>query len=153
MADMMDNWKRKELWHRRGEGFCVEVSRHTEAPLYDSEGPNRWCVYAYIYPAHPHFEKFEGDKMWQDAATTLPLHGGPSILRWHRDANGNPTSVQVGADYHHDGDSGYTFCDEAEDAYSVFRDADDLVAWLETPNTVIQGPPIGGPAGMESSTT
>ena len=119
----MDNWKRKELWHRRGEGYCVEVSHHT-VPIDDSErmttfaseGENRWCVYAYIYPEHPHFAKFEGDKMWQDAALALPLHGGPSMLRWHRDANCNPTSVQVGADYNHDGDSGYTHYDDAAEA-------------------------------------
>lgn len=49
MVDMMDNWKRKELWHRRGEGFCVEVSHHTEQTLDQSEGKNRWCIYAYIY--------------------------------------------------------------------------------------------------------
>lgn len=135
MDELMGQWRQKELWHRRGEGFCVEVSRHTDAPLDDSEGPNRWCVYAYIYPDHPHFEKFDGDKMWQYAATVLPLHGGPSMLRWHFDANGNPTSVQVGADYHHDGDGGYTFCDRAEDAYSVFQNTNELVEWLETHNS------------------
>ena len=135
MADMMDNWKQKELWTRRTNGFCVEVSHHTEPPCsYTNEGPNRWCVYAYIYPTHPHFAKFDGDKMWQEAATVLPLHRGPSMLRWHRDANCNPTSVQVGADYHHDGDDGYTHCDDAGQAYSVFRDADELYAWLEASN-------------------
>lgn len=69
----------------------------------------------------------------------LPLHGGPSMLRWHRDANCNPTSVQVGADYHHDGDDGYTHCDDAGQAYSVFRDADELYAWFEASNAEITG--------------
>jgi hypothetical protein len=153
----MDNWKRKELWHQRGEGFCVEVSHHT-TPTYDSErltthaseGENRWCVYAYIYPEHPHFAKFEGDKMWQDAALALPLHGGPSMLRWHRDANCNATSVQVGADYNHDGDGCYTHYDDAAEARSVFRDADELAAWLATPNAKVTGSPAlsASPCGL-----
>lgn len=131
MQDFMNEWKRKDIWTRRTKGFCVEVSRHTEQPCsYTDEGPNRWCVYAYIYPTHPHFAKFDGDRMWQDAATVLPLHGGPSMLRLHRDANCNMTSVQVGADYHHDCDAEFTHCADENEAYAVFKDAEKLFAWL-----------------------
>lgn len=130
--DILNGWERKELWHKRGDGFCVEVKHHT-LPLHADHwsGPDRWCVYAYIYPTHPHFARFDGDTKWQEAAIMLPLHGGPSFLRWHMDTNGNATSVQVGADYNHDVDTEYTYYKTAEDAYSVFRDANELVAWLE----------------------
>lgn len=132
----MSEWKKKELWHRRGEGFCVEVSHHkSDVRIDDSEGPNRWCVYAYIYPKHPHFKNFEGDSMWQDAASTLPLHGGPSFLRDHFDAQGNITSIQVGSDYHHLHDESYTHMDTEEDARSVFCDADELVERLSKQGT------------------
>lgn len=126
----MSTWKRRELWHRRGDGFRVEVSHHT-VELDGNKGPNRWCVYVYIYPAHPHYSEFCGENMWQGAATALPLHGGPTMLRWHRDANGNPTSVQVGADYDHCGDAEYTYYENAFDAAEVFDNADELVAWME----------------------
>lgn len=127
---MVDGWKRKEVWHKYGDGFCVEVSHHTSLPISKEEGPHRWCVYAYIYPTHPHFEKFEGDKIYQDAATALPLHGGASLLHWHQDGKGKITSVQVGGDYNHDGDAKYTHCEDSADAYPVFRDAEELVTWL-----------------------
>ena len=131
MNDMMKKWERKELWSRRGDDFLVQVSRHSVNLNPDfSEGPHRWCVYAYIYPNHRLFSKFSGQDMWQDAATSLPLHAGPSLLRWHYDDYGKPTSVQVGADYNRLGDDGYTHCAEAEDAYSVFRDADELFLYL-----------------------
>lgn len=128
----MDDWKWKELWRKRGKGFCVEVSHHTITypPLYKHGGRNRWCVYAYIYPAHSHFAAFDGDELWQQATKVLPLHGGASLLRRHQDKSGKLTSVQVGADYNHDGDEEYTHCDEAEAASKVFWDADELVTWL-----------------------
>lgn len=127
------NWNKAELWTRRTDRFCVEVRRHTEPPCaYTNTGPNRWFVYAYIYQTHAHFAKFDGSDMWQGASIALPLHGGPSMLRWHYDANGDPTSVQVGADYNHLGDERYTFFDNAEQAFQVFRDASDLYEWLSS---------------------
>lgn len=130
---MTTDWVKKDIWKREGKDFSIEVSRHTTRYHDESsdEGVNRWCVYAYIYPTHPHFKKFEGDRMWQDAATALPLHCGVSFLRYHRDDDGKVTSVQVGADYHHLYDNAFTFFETKEDAYRVFSDAGELYAWLD----------------------
>lgn len=136
MDDFMKKWKQSETWLRRGKDFSIEV-RHSievrpdEVAAMFSDGPHRWFVYAYIYPKHPRFQRFDGDQLWQEAANELPLHSGCSFL--HRNGNGLEVfSIQVGADYHHYGDDGYTFCENSGQAYSVFRDADELFAFLES---------------------
>lgn len=133
---MSADWIHKDLWGRRGTNFLVQISRHEE-PLPDTyqegwdEGPHRWCVYAFIYPEHPSYANFSGDKMWQDAALALPLHHGPSLLRWHRGEDGKPSSVQIGADYHHLGDERYTHAATLDRAYTVMHDAEELFKHLE----------------------
>ena len=124
---MSTEWDHKDEWRRRGKNFMVTVTRHSEDY---GEGPHRWAVYAYIYPEHPRFSRFNGPAMWQEAATELPMHGGPSLLRWHYDDARNPTSVQVGADYHHLCDERFTHYANAEDAARVFLDADELFDFL-----------------------
>lgn len=132
----MSKWNHKDLWRMSGKDFMVEVSRHSEpvredSGCYDSEGPHRWCVYAYIYPKHPHFSAFNGtEDMWQDAAAMLPLHCGPSLCRKHLNAAGDVTSYQVGADYHHLHDWQYTQMATKDDARAVFNDAEELHTWL-----------------------
>jgi hypothetical protein len=126
----MGDWDRKDEWHKRGKDFLVVISRHevmrTEASIFDfDEGPHRWAVYAYIYPAHPHFAKFSGTDMWQDASN-LGFHGGCSLLRYHHEADGKVTSVQCGGDYNHLHDTRFTNMATAEDARAVFNDADEL---------------------------
>lgn len=123
----MGEWQKSETWRQRGSQFCVEVV-HSTAPSDDD--PHRWCVYAYLYPTHPHFAAFAGEDMWQAAAQALPLHGGPSFLRWHMGTDGRAVSVQVGADYHHYKDDHFTRCADPDEARGVFSDAADLVAWL-----------------------
>jgi hypothetical protein len=128
-------WAHKDIWSLHGKDFLVQVSRHAEPVrdesfCYDSEGPHRWCIYAYIYPKHPLFGDFEGPHMWQDAAVALPLHRGPSFLKWHLDDAGNATSVQVGCDFNHLYDNEYTHFATREDARAVFNDADELVERL-----------------------
>ena len=129
-------WEHKDLWRLHGPNFMIEVSRHSEpvrdeGGCYDSEGPNRWCVYAYIYPKHPHFAAFNGtEDMWQDAAAQMPMHGGPSFCRKHMNAKGEVTSYQVGADYHHLHDWRYTQHATKDEARSVFNDAEELHKWL-----------------------
>ena len=119
-----------------GDDFLVEVSRHAEpvreeSGCYDSEGPHRWAVYAYVYPKHAHFAAFNGtEEMWQEAAAQMPMHGGPSFCRKHLNAKAEVTSYQVGADYHHLHDWRYTQMATKDEAYSVFRDAEELHAWL-----------------------
>lgn len=128
-------WDHKDVWRRHGKDFLVTIEHFTvelreEAACYDSDQGHRWCVYAYVYPKHPHFAEFDGPQMWQDAATMMPFHGGPSLLRWHRDDDGKPTSVQVGADYNHLHDYRFTQMATQQDAYAVFSDADELFDWL-----------------------
>ena len=131
---MNESWRKKELWTRLGEGFCVEVSHHL-AEHSDYDGPHRWCVYVYVYPTHPHFAKFEGDTMFQEAARIMPLHGGPSLLTWHVDNHGKIGSVKVGADYDHLHDEHYRQMQTAEEAHSVFADADELYLWMSERST------------------
>lgn len=125
-----DLWSHKDEWKAAGSSFCVVVSRHGVKPIDETEGANRWCVYAYIYPKHPHFKAFDGRDMWQEAATIMPLHSGPSFLRYHLDEDGEVTSVQVGADYNHYGDDRYTHMAARDDAIGVFHDAEALFKWL-----------------------
>ena len=124
----MNKWDHKDEWHRRGDKFLVVVKHHIVVPSIVGalEGPHRWTVYAYIYPNHRLFDKFDGPKMFQDATLGLPFHGGCSFLQWHFDGNGNPTSVQVGADYNHLHDDHFCDYETADDARQVFVDADSL---------------------------
>jgi hypothetical protein len=124
-------WSHKDEWHQSGEHFLVVVKHYTETPnKYSHDGPHRWNVYAYIYPKHRLFETFKGPEMWQPAATELPLHGGPSLLRWHLGDDGKPTSVQVGADYYHLHDEEFSYYATPSDASEVFNDADKLFQHL-----------------------
>jgi len=130
------DWKHKDMWSIRGKDFMVQVSRHAEpsreesSGCFDAEGPHRWCVYAYIYPKHPHFAAFKGNDLWQEATGVLPLHAGCSFLTYHRRDSGDVTSVQVGCDYNHLHDNEYTQHATKEEAWEVFVDAEQLVARL-----------------------
>lgn len=137
MTESKLKWDHKDEWHCRGKDFLIVVKRHTETPsLIDfDQGENRWCVYAYVYPKHPHFKNFNGPNMFQDAAHAMPFHAYPSFLRWHRDDDGNPTSVQVGADYNHLHDEHFTHFADAESAHEVFADAQQLHDYLTRAGT------------------
>jgi len=130
------DWKHKDMWSIRGKDFMVQISRHGEPAheertgCYDEEGPHRWCVYAYIYPKHPHFAAFKGTDLWQEAAGVLPLHAGCSFLTYHRGDEGQILSVQVGCDYNHLYDDRFTRQATKDEAYEVFEDAEQLVAQL-----------------------
>ena len=133
----MSDWNRKELWRKWGKNFSVEVSRHEEAApkdgcCYDSEGPHRWCIYAYVYPGHPLFAGFDATKgMWEQPH--MPGHGGVSYYRPHIDSKtGAITSHQLGWDYHHLHDWRFTQMATPEDAREVFGDAQELFDYLET---------------------
>lgn len=129
----MEEWNHKDEWRRRGKDFLVTITRHTEASFDPYDGPNRWAVYAYVYPKHPYFDAFDGtETTWQDAASRMPLHGGPSFMRVHKDFDGKVTAQQVGADYHHLHDDAFAHHATKEDAYEVFNDAGELFQWLET---------------------
>lgn len=126
-------WLHSDNWKRMGTHFLVEVARHSVElpPNYPlGDGPHRWCVYAYIYAKHPRFARFDGDRMWQQAAVELPLHGGSSYLKWHSELGKPPHCVQVGADYNHLHDDRFTHYATEDEAAEVFRDAGELFDFL-----------------------
>lgn len=131
-------WRHKDEWTKRGANFLVKVSRHADAGFDVVNGEvvrtgrveNKWCVYAFIFPKHPHFPKFEGPSLWQDAASFFDWHGGCSYLEYHRVSAEVISSVQVGCDYNHLHDDHYLDMATQEDAASVFRDADELFETL-----------------------
>jgi hypothetical protein len=130
------NWRHKDIWNYREQTFSVEIVRWTDDSSWNDEGPNRWNVYAYIYPKHPHFAFFEGDNIFQSAARSLPLHCGASRVIVHRNADGTIASYQIGSDYHHSYDEGFTFMGTQEEAGEVFADAERLIEWLHTSEEV-----------------
>lgn len=121
-------WRHKDEWRKRGQDFLIVVSRHSVASEYP-DGPNRWAVYAYIYPKHPHFAAFDGPKMWQDATAVMPLHGGCSLLEYPM-YEGVVSSVKIGADYNHLHDDSFAHYATQDDAAEVFSDAAELYQWL-----------------------
>lgn len=132
---MSAEFSKSEEWKLQGTDFLIVVKHYTEpaSPTFQDhdDGRHRWNVYAYVYLKHPHFAKFSGPHIIQDASNALPLHGGPSFLRWHYNDDQEPTSVQVGSDYNYIADSEFTFYATEEDASEVFSDARRLHAWLE----------------------
>lgn len=132
-SNISNGFEKKTSWAKRGSNFVVEISHHLAKYHSSDEGPNRWCIYAYISESHPHFKRFdrEDSSIFQEAAHELDLHGGPTYLRWYIGLKEAQTSVKVGADYHHDGDEEYTTSDNPEDAWKVFRDADKLFELLD----------------------
>lgn len=133
----MNDWDHKDVWRRRGKDFLIEITRHS-VRAEEWEGPHRWAVYAYIYPKHPHFSAFEGPQMFQDAASMLPLHCGPSLLEYPM-YEGKVTSVKVGADYHHLHDERFSRYATKDEAYEVFKDAEELFEQLQTRAEVATG--------------
>jgi len=93
---------------------------------------NKWCLYAYIYPKHELFSKFDASSDINcDAARFFDWHGGCTFLRMHMSGD-DCTSVQIGCDYNHLDDDRYlemSNFDEASD--SVFADAARLISVLE----------------------
>jgi len=128
---MTTTWDHKDEWRKRERSFLVTVTRHSEpvreeSACFDARGEHRWAVYAYIYPGHPRFARFARDQgMWQEAASELPFHGGPSLLEFP-EYDGKCTCVKVGADYDHLHDESFTRYATREDAWRVFSDAEDL---------------------------
>lgn len=134
------NWNpRKEWWHP-GTHFLVVVKHYIDNPsewaianLGVNEGPNRWNVYAYIYPGHPLFKKFfvRSRGSWPDICYQIPyLHGGVSYFHKHLNEKRKVSSYQVGSDYHHLHDNYFTYLEKPEEAEEVFQDAERLYDWL-----------------------
>lgn len=125
-----EGWSAKESWQKRGTNFLVEVYHYWEG-IHDfapGDGGHRWNVYAYIYPDHPHFAKFEGLSLYQDAAKVLHLHLGATHISMPF-YEGKQTCVKVGSDYNHLHDD-FTFVDSGGD-HPVFQDAQELFDQLQ----------------------
>ena len=121
MSRVTENWKHKDEWKREGSKHSVVVSRHTN----HAGDEHRWCVYLYIYPGHPRFSQFNPDRgMWDQPS--YECHSYVSLFKTHRRGNGDIGSFQLGWDYSHDGDHRFTEYATADDASSVFWDANKL---------------------------
>lgn len=128
-----DLWNHVEEWYKQGVDFRVMVKRwsFTETHWNLKEGRQVWNVYAYIYPKHRLWDSFEGPNMFQPAASALPLHCGPTFLKYNTEI-GKIESLQVGSDYRHLGDERFTNYETREAAWEVFRDAEELFEYLST---------------------
>lgn len=132
---MDKKWQHKDEWKVLGDGFCIVVSRHDFGVLDSTRGDNNWCVYVYIYPKHPYFKEVQKDEnMSGDAANAMPLHGGCTLFKSHRDENGEVCSYQIGADYNHLYDENFTHMKTPSEAFEVFSDAETLFQWMERKN-------------------
>ena len=128
---MSKEWDHRDLWDLRHKDFAVEVSQHVgQAHEELGLGPNRWCVYVYVYPEHPLFESIDLDGgMWQNALADPPLHAGCTFFKVHQQFK-EVVSVQIGCDYSHYGDEHYSHMVTKEEATPVFQDAEELFDWM-----------------------
>ena len=128
-----DVWNHVDEWYKQGVDFQVVVKRWSLPKSHWNlgEGCQRWNVYAHIYPKHRLWDSFEGTDMFQSAASALPLHCGPTSLKYNT-KTGKVESLQVGADYWHLGDERFTNYETREDAWEVFQDAEELFTYLST---------------------
>jgi hypothetical protein len=123
-------WEPKREWWHHGKNFLVVVKHHISQSE-SGRAPNRWNVYAYIYPKHWHFQEIKSESLYQDAAIAMPFHCGASYVRRHLSEDG-VSAYQVGSDYDHLGDD--RICESSPEdqcpSGEVFQDADRLIAWL-----------------------
>lgn len=121
MSNPIENWLHKDEWKREGISHAVVVSRHYG----EYTGEHCWCVYLYIYPEHPRFDQFKADgDMWSQPH--YECHSYVSLFKTHRREDGSVGSYQLGWDYAHDGDSRFSEYATADEAASVFWDANRL---------------------------
>jgi hypothetical protein len=125
-------WEHRDLWVLRHKNFAVEVSRHIAQAHEELDlGPNRWCVYVYVYPTHPLSGSIDLDGgMWQNSLADFPLHAGCTFFKVHQQFKGEVASVQIGCDYNHYEDDCYSHMATKAEASSVFRDAEELFVWM-----------------------
>ena len=126
------SWEKFDEWRVRCKTFCVVVKHWTVSEedsirFQEEYGPHRWVVYAFIYPDHKLFHVVSGEKN-TSKLEDFPVHGGVTFFRRHWSSDGKScASIEVGADYFHDGDDPFT---RDEDGQGVFSDAEALVKWL-----------------------
>ena len=114
--------------------FTVDVVHWVDKrPLKDmSPKPleHHWNVYIYICPGHPLFERIESEDFC--AAEFLPLHDGVSYHEWFYDSTGAVIYKKIGSDYQHAYDSRFAGYSTEDEAWEVFRDAEELIQFMES---------------------
>lgn len=136
----MSDWTHRDEWKKSGVHCLVVVRRHTVINIDNGlpdiyhylhkKGTNRWCVYVYCYPGHKFFASFSTPGLFRKEMESIPFHGECTFFEYHYDQGNIVTSVQIGADYDHGGDERFTHMSTKEEAEVVFRDADDLLRWM-----------------------
>ena len=118
--------------------FTVDVVHWVDKrPLKMSHKPleHHWNVYVYIYPDHPLFERIESEDFC--AAEFLPLHGGVSYHKWLYDSTGAVIYKKIGSDYQHIYDERFAGYSTEDEAWEVFRDAEELIQFMESEGEII----------------
>lgn len=130
----MKKWNEIREWSKAGKACAVKVKRSDNVLHGHGSGPWQWCIYLYLYPAHPAFPLVDqAGSMSQDLFDELPLHGGCTYFRTHLYGpaevpwkHEGTASVEIGCDYSHLHDDDYT---RDEDGAAVFADAEALLAF------------------------
>ena len=134
----MDIHTEKTLWYYKGDSFTVEVAVWSNPKerevlpkeLFDSIPEYHWNIYVNIFPKHPLFDKVVKEELF-DYGIDLPLHWGSSYHKWDYDASGNVVAKRIGCDYQHCDDDRFGKYKTKEQAWEVFRDADELIEFFE----------------------
>src|SRR5690554_877279 len=119
--------------------FTVDVVHWVDKrPLKDmSPKPleHHWNVYAYICPGHPLFERIESEDFCDGL---LPLHGGVSYHKWFYDSTGAVIYKKIGSDYQHLFDERFAGYSTEDEAWEVFRDAEELIQFMENREIIVE---------------
>lgn len=125
----------KTLWTHKGDNFTVEICvwRNPEQVIPDEVSDivpvYHWNVYAYIFPKHPMFDQITKDDLF-DYGVDIPLHWGASYHKWTYDKNNAVSCKQIGCDYQHLHDDRFGRYSTREEAWEVFRDAENLIEFM-----------------------
>lgn len=130
---MKPSWTPKQLWTRSGKDFSIEISRHQRPAPHQDEPEYFWCLYVYIYPQHPLFDRIQSERISEDSVCAMPFHIGCTFNSWYFKGDGKIASKKIGCDYNHLYDDRFLRYQTESDAYEVFNDANYLYEWMELP--------------------
>jgi hypothetical protein len=135
---MMDIHTEKMLWYHKGDGYTVEVAMWSNPKEREALPQNQiytipeyhWNVYVHIFPKHPIFGMVINEKIF-NYGINIPLHRGSSYHKWDYDSSGAVIAKHIGCDYQHLHDERFGTYKTKEQAWEVFRDADELIEFFE----------------------
>lgn len=130
-----------KTWRYKDNGglFVVDVVHWVDKrSLKMSPKPleHHWNVYVYIYPDHPMFDKIEEE---HTGSVSLPLHWGASYNRWTYDSSGSVICKKIGSDYQHIYDERFVGYSTEDEAWEVFKDAEELIQFMENREIISRG--------------